>query len=126
MQSKDFSILFEKIPTTTAKTDIAMVSGYNSIIQKINHLFNINKCEMVYDKYFGSDLFVYLFDSVGERSFLVANLSNYIQSSITGLLKVIVTLISYAESLIKFKVSFSYFDGLKIYDNVTCFIEVIP
>jgi hypothetical protein len=57
---------------------------------------------------------------------LEANLSNYIQSSVSGLLKVIVTLTSYTESLIKFKVSFSYFDGLKIYDNVTCFIEVIP
>lgn len=126
MQSKDFSILFEKIPATTEKTDIAMVSGYNSVVQKINHLFNTNKGEMVSDKYFGSDLYVYLFDPVGEKAVLEANLSNYIQSSITGLIKVIVTLISYAESLIKFKVSFSYFDGLKIYDNVTCFIEVIP
>ena len=126
MQSKDFSILFEKIPATTEKTDIAMVTGYKSVVQKINHLFNTNKGEMVSDRYFGSDLFVYLFDPVGEKSVLEANLGNYIQSSISGLLKVVVTLISYTETLIRFKVSFSYFDGLKIYDNVTCFIEVIP
>ena len=55
MQSRDFSILFEKIPTTASTTDIAMVSGYNSIVQKITHLFNTNKGELSSDQIFGSN-----------------------------------------------------------------------
>jgi hypothetical protein len=124
MQKKDFSILFEKLPTTGSKTDIAVVNGYNSVVQKINHLFNTNKGELVSDEFFGSNLFTYLFDPVGEKPIIESNLESYIQTFIPQLLNIKVFLINYNENFIDFKVTFSYFDDVKIYDNITCFIKV--
>ena len=92
MQSRDFSILFEKIPTTSSTTDIAMVSGYNSIVQKITHLFNTNKGELPSDQNFGSNYFVYLFDPVSNKSTLEKNMSYYIEASIEGVTNVLVQL----------------------------------
>lgn len=124
MQKKDFSILFEKLPTTGSKTDIAVVNGYNSVVQKINHLFNTNKGELVSDEFFGSNLFTYLFDPVGEKPIIESNLESYIQTFIPQLLNIKVFLINYNENFIDFKVTFSYFDDVKTYDNITCFIKV--
>ena len=90
MQNTDFSILLEKIPTTNSTTDIAMVSGYNSIVQKISHLFNTNKGELTSDTNFGSDYYVYIFDPVSNKSLLENTLSHYIQASIQGVTSVTV------------------------------------
>jgi len=124
MQPKDFSILFEKIPTTSDTTDIAMVSGYNSIVQKITHLFNTNKGELVSDQNFGSNYYVYLFDPVSNKSTLEKNMAHYIEASIQGVMDVIVQLYYYSQSSLQFKITFSYFDGLKLQSNIYCSIEV--
>lgn len=124
MQDQDFSILFEKIPSTGNKTDISMVSGFNSIVQKINHLFNTNKGELVSDKNFGSDYYVYLFDPLSNKTSLEANLANYIKASITNLSSVKVNLVSCTEDLLEFDVLFSYFDGSVLNENIFCSIEV--
>lgn len=124
MQTRDFSILFEKIPTTSSTTDIAMVSGYNSIVQKITHLFNTNKGELVSDQNFGSNYFVYLFDPVSNKTTLESTMGHYIEASIQGVMNVVVQLYYYSQSSLQFKISFSYFDGLKLQSNIYCSIEV--
>lgn len=124
MLTSDFSILFQKIPSQNSKTDIGMVSGYNSVVQKITHLFNTNKGELTSDKNFGSDYFIYLFDPVGNKSLLETNLTHYIQASIQGITNVTVELYSYTQSLLQFKVKFAYFDGSKLQSNIYCNIEV--
>ena len=124
MQNTDFSILLEKIPSTNINTDIAMVSGYNSIVQKISHLFNTNKGELTSDKNFGSDYYVYMFDPVSNKSVLENTMSHYIQASIQGVTDVTVELFSYTQTLLQFKVKFGYFDGIKLQSNIYCNIEV--
>ena len=124
MKNTDFSILLEKIPSTNSNTDIAMVSGYNSIVQKISHLFNTNKGELTSDKNFGSDYYVYIFDPISNKSLLENTMSHYIQASIQGVTNVTVELFSYTQSLLQFKVKFGYFDGLKLQSNIYCNIEV--
>ena len=124
MQNTDFSILLEKIPSTNSNTDIAMVSGYNSIVQKISHLFNTNKGELTSDKNFGSDYYVYIFDPISNKSLLENTMSHYIQASIQGVTNVTVELFSYTQSLLQFKVKFGYFDGIKLQNNIYCNIEV--
>ena len=124
MQNTDFSILLEKIPTTNSTTDIAMVSGYNSIVQKISHLFNTNKGELTSDTNFGSDYYVYIFDPVSNKSLLENTLSHYIQASIQGVTSVTVELSSYTQNLLQFQVKFGYFDGIKLQSNIYCNIEV--
>lgn len=124
MKNTDFSILLEKIPSTNSNTDIAMVSGYNSIVQKISHLFNTNKGELTSDKNFGSDYYVYIFDPISNKSLLENTMSHYIQASIQGVTDVTVELFSYTQSLLQFKVKFGYFDGIKLQNNIYCNIEV--
>lgn len=124
MRNKDFSILLEKIPSASEKTDIAMVSGYNSVIQKITHLFNTNKGELTSDKNFGSDYYVYLFDPVANKKNVEANLSHYIKASVPELSFVKVTLTEYTDAKLVFNVRFSYFDGLINKSNINCTIEV--
>jgi hypothetical protein len=124
MQNTDFSILLEKIPSTNSNTDIAMVSGYNSIVQKISHLFNTNKGELTSDKNFGSDYYVYIFDPISNKSLLENTMSHYIQASIQGVTDVTVELFSYTQSILQFKVKFGYFDGIKLQSNIYCNIEV--
>ena len=124
MQNTDFSILLEKIPSTNSTTDIAMVSGYNSIVQKISHLFNTNKGELTSDKNFGSDYYVYIFDPVSNKSVLENTMSHYIQASIQGVTDVTVELFSYTQNLLQFKIKFGYFDGIKLQSNIYCNIEV--
>ena len=124
MQTTDFSILLEKIPSTNSNTDIAMVSGYNSIVQKISHLFNTNKGELTSDKNFGSDYYVYMFDPVSNKEVLENTMSHYIQASIQGVTDVTVELFSYTQTLLQFKVKFGYFDGIKLQGNIYCNIEV--
>ena len=124
MQNTDFSILLEKIPYTNSNTDIAMVSGYNSIVQKISHLFNTNKGELTSDKNFGSDYYVYMFDPVSNKEVLENTMSHYIQASIQGVTDVTVELFSYTQTLLQFKVKFGYFDGIKLQGNIYCNIEV--
>jgi hypothetical protein len=124
MQNTDFSILLEKIPSTNSSTDIAMVSGYNSIVQKISHLFNTNKGELTSDKNFGSDYYVYIFDPVSNKSVIEDNMSHYIQASIQGVADVSVELFYYSQNLLQFKVKFGYFDGIKLQRNIYCNIEV--
>jgi hypothetical protein len=126
MKNKDFSILLEKIPSTAEKTDIAVVTGYNATVQKITHLFNTNKGELPSDSNFGSDYYIYLFDPVGNKSNLEANLANYIRASIPELNSAKVTLESYSETKITFNVKFSYFDGLIMKSNIQCTVEVTP
>jgi len=124
MQEKDFSILFEKIPSTGSKTDISMVSDYNSIVQKINHLFNTNKGELVSDKNFGSDYYTYLFDPIGNKKNIEANFSNYIKASIKNILKTKVELVECNETNLYFDIYFSYFDGKTLNENIYCSVEV--
>lgn len=124
MQNTDFSILLEKIPSPNSTTDIAMVTGYNSIVQKISHLFNTNKGELTSDKNFGSDYYVYIFDPISNKSLLENTMSHYIQASIQGVTDVTVELFSYTQSLLQFKVKFGYFDGIKLQSNIYCNIEV--
>lgn len=124
MQLRDFSILFQKIPTTGQKTDIAMVSGYNAIVQKITHLLNTNKGELTSDKNFGSNYYVFIFDPVGNKQTLEITLANYIEASIPGISSVNVQLDSYTETNLFFQVKFNYYDGIVFQNNIYCSVEV--
>lgn len=123
MVNKDFSILLEKIETTSSKKDIAVVSGYNAIAQYIEHILRTQKGELISNMSLGSDYFTYIYGT-NDPGVLETNLAAYIQAAIVKLSDVSVKLLSQSDQLFQLQVIFSVFDGIKFQKNVTCFIEV--
>ena len=123
MATKDFSILFEPVSFYYTKKDISMVSGYNAIVQYIEHIMKTQKGELISNMDLGSDYFTYAFGTE-DKAFLELNLASYIEAAIPQIRSVKVNLIYYSEDRLQFEVKFSLFDGIKSQNNISCFIEV--
>lgn len=123
MAIRDFSILLNQIETAQNKKDIAVVSGYNAVVQYIEHIMKTQKGELVSDMSLGSDYFSYIFGSA-DGGGLELNIASYIQAAIPQITDVKVFLISQSDSILSFQIQFSILDGLKVQKNASCFIEV--
>lgn len=123
MAIKDFSILFEPVSFYYTKKDISMVSGYNAIVQYIEHIMKTQKGELISNMDLGSDYFTYAFGTE-DKAFLELNLASYIEAAIPQIRSVKVNLVYYSEDRLQFEVKFSLFDGIKSQNNISCFIEV--
>lgn len=123
MAIRDFSILLNQIETAQNKKDIAVVSGYNAVVQYIEHIMKTQKGELVSDMSLGSDYFSYIFGSA-DGGGLELNIASYIQAAIPQITDVKVFLVSQSDSILSFQIQFSILDGLKVQKNASCFIEV--
>jgi hypothetical protein len=123
MIARDFSIFLEPVNTTTTKKDISMVSGYNAYVQYIENVIKTQKNEVVSNMNLGSNYYSYLFgtNDVGTLEF---ELASYIQAALGKLTNVKVFLRSRTETEMEFEVRFSFYDGIKFQNQMSCFIEV--
>jgi len=123
MAIKDFSILLEPINTITTKKDIGMVSGYNAIVQYMETVMKTQKGELISNMDLGSDYFNYSFGT-DDKAVLELNLASYIEAAMVQIRNVKVRLIYYSQDRLQFEVNFSLLNGIKIQNNISCFIEV--
>jgi hypothetical protein len=123
MAIKDFSILLEPINTITTKKDIGMVSGYNAIVQYMETVMKTQKGELISNMDLCSDYFNYSFGT-DDKAVLELNLASYIEAAMVQIRNVKVRLIYYSQDRLQFEVNFSLLNGIKIQNNISCFIEV--
>jgi len=124
MAIKDFSILFEKINSSSTKKDIGLVSGFNAYSQYIENICKTQKGELVSDINLGSDYFSYIFDGQANPGMLENNMAAYISSAIPVLINVKVKLQYASDKVFQFLIYFSTSDGILKQANVSTFIEV--
>lgn len=124
MKNKDFSIFLETVPSINNKKDFAVVSGYNSIIQQIEHVAKTHQNELISDMKFGSKFYDYIYSGNIDRNLINLTFESAIKSSIKNITNVRANMSYYSNSLIKFDVYFSLYDGIKNQENIFCNIEV--
>lgn len=123
MLVKDFSILMEPVLTQSSKKDIGIVSGYNAYAQYIENVLRTQKKEVVSNMNFGTDYFTYIFGA-NDPTLIEDNLAAYIQTAIPQISQVLVTLVDQDANHMTFRVTFTYYDGIKYQSNIACLIEV--
>lgn len=123
MPTKDLNILGLKVTTPTNQKSLSIVTGYNSYVQKIEHICKTQKGELPSDMNLGSDYFTFLFDPAGNKNFLQTNLENYIQAAIYEIRNVKVLVSSFTETKIYLIVNFSLADSIKEQLS-SCTVEV--
>ena len=121
---KDFSIFLETASTTNGKKDFAVVSGYNSIVQQIQHVCRTQQSELVSDTKFGSRLYEYIYTPNIDKGLINLTTQAAIKNGVPKLSQVNANLSYYSDTIIKFDVTFSMFDGIKSQSNMFCSIEV--
>jgi hypothetical protein len=123
MPTKDLNILGLKVTTPTNQKSLSIVTGYNSYVQKIEHICKTQKGELPSDMNLGSDYFNFLFDPAGNKNFLQTNLENYIQAAVYEIRNVKVLVSSFTQTKIYLIVNFSLADSIK--EQVSsCTVEV--
>ena len=106
---RDFNILGYKIDTTNSKKDLSLVTGFNSYIQKIEHICKTQKGELPSDSSLGSNYYAFLFDPVGNKNVLEINLQAYIKAAIYDLTRVKVTVVYSDENKVILTMKFKTF-----------------
>jgi hypothetical protein len=124
MAIKDFSILLEKINSSSTKKDIGLVSGFNAYSQYIENVCKTQKGELVSDINLGSDYFSYIFDGQANIGLLENNMAAYINSAIPSLTNVKVNVQYASDTVFQFLIYFSTSDGIIKQSNTSTFIEV--
>jgi hypothetical protein len=120
---RDFNILGYKVSTVASKKDIGVVSGYNSIVQKIENVCKTQKGELPSSPYLGSNYYNLIFDPVSNKSFTETDLENYIEDAIKEINNV-KTFISYIDDTkIIVDIAFEKSEYLK-QQKMKCTIEV--
>jgi hypothetical protein len=120
---RDLNILGYKIDSNTSKKDISLVTGFNSYIQKIEHICKTQKGELPSDTSLGSNYYAFVFDPVGNKNVLELNLQAYLKSAIYDLTRVKVTVVYSDESKVLLNVKF----GLRNFtesQDAQCLVEV--
>ena len=120
---RDFNILGYKINTTNSKKDLSLVTGFNSYIQKIEHICKTQKGELPSDSSLGSDYYAFLFDPVGNKNVLEINLEAYLKASIYDLTRVKVTVVYSDETKVLLNIKFGLRNFTKSQD-AQCLVEV--
>jgi len=123
MATKDLNILGLKVTTPTNQKSLSIVTGYNSYVQKIEHICKTQKGELPSDMNLGSNYFNFIFDPAGNKNFLQTNLENYIQAAVYEIRNVKVLVSSFTESKIYLIVNFSLADSVKEQTS-SCTVEV--
>lgn len=123
MPTKDLNILGLKVTTPTNQKSLSIVTGYNSYVQKIEHICKTQKGELPSDMNLGSDYFTFLFDPAGNKNFLQTNLENYIQAAVYEIRNVKVLVSSFTQTKIYLIVNFSLADSIKEQLS-SCTVEV--
>jgi hypothetical protein len=123
MPTKDLNILGLKVATPTNQKSLSIVTGYNSYVQKIEHICKTQKGELPSDMNLGSDYFNFLFDPAGNKNFLQTNLENYIQAAVYEIRNVKVLVSSFTQTKIYLIVNFSLADSIKEQIS-SCTVEV--
>lgn len=120
---RDFNILGYKINTSNSKKDLSLVTGFNSYIQKIEHICKTQKGELPSDSSLGSDYYAFLFDPVGNKNVLEINLQAYLKASIYDLTRVKVTVVYSDETKVLLNIKFGLRNFTKSQD-AECLVEV--
>jgi hypothetical protein len=123
MPTKDLNILGLKVTTSTNQKSLSIVTGYNSYVQKIEHICKTQKGELPSDMNLGSDYFNFLFDPAGNKNFLQTNLENYIQAAVYEIRNIKVLVSSFTQSKIYLIVNFSLSDSIQNQTS-SCTVEV--
>lgn len=123
MPTKDLNILGLKVRTSTNQKSLSIVTGYNSYVQKIEHICKTQKGELPSDMNLGSDYFNFLFDPAGNKNFLQTNLENYIQAAVYEIRNIKVLVSSFTQSKIYLIVNFSLADSIQEQTS-SCTVEV--
>jgi hypothetical protein len=123
MPTKDLNILGLKVTTSTNQKSLSIVTGYNSYVQKIEHICKTQKGELPSDMNLGSDYFNFLFDPAGNKNFLQTNLENYIQAAVYEIRNIKVLVSSFTQSKIYLIVNFSLSDSIQDQTS-SCTVEV--
>jgi hypothetical protein len=123
MPTKDLNILGLKVTTSTNQKSLSIVTGYNSYVQKIEHICKTQKGELPSDINLGSDYFNFLFDPAGNKNFLQTNLENYIQAAVYEIRNIKVLVSSFTQSKIYLIVNFSLSDSIQDQTS-SCTVEV--
>lgn len=123
MPTKDLNILGLKVTTPTNQKSLSIVTGYNSYVQKIEHICKTQKGELPSDMNLGSDYFTFLFDPAGNKNFLQTNLENYIQAAVYEIRNIKVLVSSFTQSKIYLIVNFSLSDSIQDQTS-SCTVEV--
>lgn len=120
---RDFNILGSKVNTAADIKDISLVSGFNSYIQKIEHICKTQKGELPSDVSLGSNYYAFIFDPVGNKDVIELNLEAYISSAIPTINNVNVSVIYSDTEKIVLNVGFSVNNYLKN-QTASCTVEV--
>lgn len=123
MPTLDFNILGNKVSTTTATKDIAVVSEYNSYVQKIENICKLQKGEIPSAMSLGSDYYSFIFNPSSNKKLLENNLENYIKSGIKEITNVKVTVAYSNETKVILNILFSLLDNTD-QQSAACTIEV--
>lgn len=124
MKDKDFSMLLETVSGANSTKDFALVSGFNSIVQQIEHVAKTHQNELISDMKFGSKFYDYIYSGNVDKSLINVTFAAAIQTALPNLTNVKVNMSYYSDALVKFDVYFSLYDGIKKQENVYCNIEV--
>lgn len=120
---KDFNILGLKISSSAEKKDIAMVTGFNEYIQKIENICKTQKGELPSDPYVGSDYYNLIFNPSGIQNLIETDLENYIQYAIKDISNINVRIKYFNDQKVIFAIKFSADTYLKN-QLMECTIEV--
>jgi hypothetical protein len=123
MPTKDLNILGLKVTTSTNQKSLSIVTGYNSYVQKIEHICKTQKGELPSDMNLGSNYYNFIFDPAGNKNFLQTNLENYIQAAVYDLRNVKVLVSSFTQTKIYLIVNFSLADSIQDQTS-SCTVEV--
>lgn len=124
MSKKDFSILFEKVTTSSGTKDLALVRGSNAYAQYIENILKTQKGEIISNMSLGSDYYNYIFEGTANRGSIETALASYISASIKNIFNVRVTLKVATESYFEFIINYDISDGINKISNASTFIEV--
>jgi hypothetical protein len=123
MDKKDLNILGKKISTTASKKDLAVVTGFNSYVQKIENVCKIQKNEIPSEMSLGVDYFIFIFNPRANRYLMQIDIEKSISAAIPELDEVNAEIVYYDTEKITFDVSFVLNKQLKK-QNSKCRIEV--
>jgi hypothetical protein len=124
MKTKDFSILFEKVNTSSTKKDISFVDGYNYFVQQIELILKSKKGEILSDKNMGTDIYSYQYNPRSNRQSMELLLRTNIEYSIKKIFNVQVNLQYSSPEKMIFEVSFDSNYGTNTITKSFCTIEV--
>jgi hypothetical protein len=123
MATKDLNILGQKVSTPANKKDIAVVSGFNSYVQKVENICKLQENEIPSDMGIGVDYYNFIFNPVANKYLTQSGISRSIKAAIPEFTSVDADIIYYSDNTITMDVEFTLSIQSKI-QNSKCRIEV--